>query len=97
MIQEGTNLVTSIKTVKQVNKIVEKNGQQDRLSSAISSESGILSMRSGSDTDHISDTATYVNRYQREESIWDIKHRLRPQLAGIENIKSSTACLSASF
>jgi multidrug efflux pump subunit AcrB len=28
-----------------------------------------------------------VNRYARTESVWDIEHRLRPQLAAIENIK----------
>ncbi len=78
----------SRKIIEQVNKIVAENGQLDRLSSAIGSEPGILSMGSGSGIDHISVTATYVNRYQREESIWDIEHRLRPQLAGIENIKS---------
>ena len=32
-------------------------------------------------------TATYVNRYERDESVWEIERRLRKQLAGIENVK----------
>ena len=77
----------SQKIIAQVNKIVAENGQLDRLSSSIGSEPGVLSIGSGSGIDHISVTATYVNRYERTESIWEIEHRLRKQLAGIENIK----------
>ncbi len=80
-------IAASRKIARQVNKIVAENGQLDRLSTAIGSEAGVLSIGSGSGTDHIAVTATYVNRYEREESIWDIEHRLRAQLAGIENIK----------
>ncbi len=81
-------IAASRKIVEQVNKIVRENGQLERLSVAIGSEAGVLSIGSGSGSDHIAVVATYVNRYERQESIWDIEHRLRPQLAGIENIKS---------
>jgi len=74
--------------VEQVNTILEENGPLLRLSSAIGSEPGVLSIGSGSGTDHIAITATYVNRYEREETIWEIEHRLRPLLAKIDNIKS---------
>ncbi len=73
--------------VQQANKIIAENGTLDYLSSAIGSEAGVLSIGSGSGTDHIAITATYVNRYEREESVWDIQHRLRPLLAEIEHIK----------
>lgn len=80
-------IAASRKIVREVNKIVAENGKLEYLSSAIGSEAGVLSIGSGSGIDHIAITATYVNRYEREESIWDIEHRLRTQLAEIENIK----------
>jgi multidrug efflux pump subunit AcrB len=72
---------------RQVNEIIEKNGRLERLSTAIGSEAGVLSIGSGSGIDHIAVIATFVNRYEREDSIWDIEHRLRTRLAKIENIK----------
>ncbi len=80
-------IAASQQIVREVNRIVAENGQLDYLSSAIGSEAGVLSIGSGSGTDHIAVTATYVNRYEREESIWEIEHRLREQLMQIENIK----------
>ncbi len=80
-------ITASREIVQKVNKIIAANGELEYLSSAIGSEAGILSIGSGSGTDHIAITATYVNRYEREESIWEIAQRLRPQLAEIENIK----------
>lgn len=77
----------SRRIVTEVNRIVAENGQLERLSSSIGSEAGVLSIGSGSGIDHISVTATYVNRYERDDTVWDIEHRLRDQLASIENIK----------
>jgi multidrug efflux pump subunit AcrB len=73
--------------VRKANRIIAENGTLDYLSSAIGSEAGVLSIGSGSGIDHIAITATYVNRHERSESVWDIEHRLRPQLAAIENVK----------
>ena len=73
--------------VRKANKIIAENGTLDYLSSAIGSEAGVLSIGSGSGIDHIAITATYVNRNERTETVWDIEHRLRPQLAALENIK----------
>ncbi|MCK4838243.1 MAG: efflux RND transporter permease subunit, partial [Desulfobulbaceae bacterium] len=73
--------------VEEVNTILAENGPLLRLSSAIGSEPGVLSIGSGSGTDHIAITATYVNRYERDDSIWEIENRLRPLLARINNIK----------
>ncbi len=78
----------SQKVVEEANAIIAANGDLLRLSSAIGSEPGVMSVGSGSGSDQIAITATYVNRYEREESIWDIERRLRPQLAQIENIKT---------
>ncbi|BCO10408.1 multidrug ABC transporter [Desulfolithobacter dissulfuricans] len=77
----------SIQVAREVSRIVKKNGKLDRLSAAIGSEAGVLSIGSGSGSDHIAVTATYVNRYERDESVWEIERRLRKQLAGIENVK----------
>ena len=79
---------TSQRLVEEVNTILTENGPLLRLSSAIGSEPGVLSIGSDSGTDHIAITATYVNRYERDETIWEIEHRLRPLLARIDNIKS---------
>lgn len=78
---------SSRKIVREADKIIAENGKLNYLSSAIGSEAGILSIGSGSGTDHIVIIATYVNRYEREKSVWDIGHELRKQLAQIENIK----------
>ena len=78
---------TSRDIARQVNTIIEANGKLDRLSTAIGSEPGVLSIGSGSGIDHITVIATFVNRYERKDSIWDIEHRLRRQFVKIENIK----------
>ena len=78
----------SRRIVEQVDTILKENGPLLRLSSAIGSEAGVLSIGSGSGIDNVAITATYVNRYERNESIWEIEHRLRPLLAAIDNIKS---------
>ena len=74
--------------VKQVDKILGENGNLLHLSSAIGSEPGLLSIGSGSGADHISIIATYINRYERKESIWEIARKLRPLIGKIDNIKS---------
>lgn len=73
--------------VRRVNEIISKSGRLEYLSSAIGSEPGVLSVGSGSGIDHIAITATYVNRHERKESIWDIERRLRKELSTIDNIK----------
>ena len=80
-------LEASQKIIDQANKIIAESGKLDYLSAAIGSEAGVLSLGSGSGIDRIAITATYVNRYKREDSIWDIEHRLRQELSRIENIK----------
>jgi hypothetical protein len=49
-----------------------------------------LSIGSGSGIDHLSIVATYVNRHEREEDIWEIARYLRTQIAKIPNIKQLT-------
>ncbi len=80
-------LAESRRIAEQVNAIVAESGRLDRLSLAIGSEAGVLSIGSGSGTDQIAVTATYVNRYEREATIWEIERDLRKRLAEIPNIK----------
>jgi len=74
--------------VKEADAIIAKHGELLRLSSAIGSEAGVMSIGSGSGIDHIAITATYVDRYHRKESVWEIEHKLRQELSQIKNIYS---------
>ena len=74
--------------VKEANAIIAKHGELLRLSSAIGSEAGVMSIGSGSGIDHIAITATYVDRYKRDVTIWEIEHKLRKELSQIKNIYS---------
>ena len=77
----------SLDVVRQVNRILNENGELIRVSTAIGSEAGVLSIGSGSAADQMAINASYVNRYERDETIWQIERRLREQLAVIENVK----------
>ena len=78
----------SKKVVEEANAIISQEAEILYLSSAIGSEAGVMSIGSGSGIDHISITATYVDRYQREETIWQIEKRLREKLNKIKNVNS---------
>lgn len=78
----------SQKIVEQVNTIIKDNGPILYISSQIGSEPGIMSIGSGSGIDRIKIIATYINRLEREDTIYEINQRLRPLIAKIENIKS---------
>jgi hypothetical protein len=43
-----------------------------------------MSIGSGSRVDHILIMATYVNRHEREETIWDISNYLRAENLGVK-------------
>ncbi len=73
--------------VEQIDEILRKHGEILRVSSSIGSEAGVVSIGSGSGIDKIVINATYIDRYQRDESIWEIQRELRKEIAEIENIK----------
>lgn len=81
-------LKASEEIVKEADAIISKHGELLYLSSAIGSEAGVMSIGSESGIDQISITATYVDRYNRKESIWEIEQKLRKEFASINNIKS---------
>jgi len=73
--------------MKKVNKIIKEQGELLRISGSIGSEAGVLSIGSGSGIDHIAIVATYVDRYKREEDIWQIAKALREEISKIPNVK----------
>ena len=73
--------------MKKVNKIIEKQGKILRISGSIGSEAGVLSIGSGSGIDHILIVATYVDRYKRKETIWQIAKALREEIGKIPHVK----------
>jgi multidrug efflux pump subunit AcrB len=70
-----------------VNEIIKKQGELLRISGSIGSEAGVLSIGSGSGTDHLSIVATYVDRYKRDKDIWEISKALRQAILQIEDVK----------
>ena len=78
----------SKKILKEVEKIVYKYGKIETVSSSIGSEAGVLSIGSGGGINDILVIATYINRFERTETIWDIQEKLRKEIATIKDIKS---------
>ncbi|MEA3521621.1 MAG: efflux RND transporter permease subunit [Campylobacterota bacterium] len=87
-VEPNLPLEVSERILKEADAILASQGELLSLSSSIGSEPGVLSIGSGSGIDHIAITATYVDRFQREESIWDIQRALREKFTQIENVKS---------
>jgi len=75
------------KVLKEVNKILEEENKLLRVSSSAGSEAGVLSIGSGSGIDNISIVATYVNRFERDEDIWQIAKNISKKLSKISEIK----------
>ncbi len=73
--------------MKKVNKIIDEEGELLRISASIGSEAGVVSIGSGSGVDHIAIVATYVDRYKREEDIWQIAAALRKNISKIDHVK----------
>ncbi len=77
----------SREVMKEVNKIIAKEGKLLRVSGSIGSEAGVMSIGSGSGIDHLFIVATYVDRHKREKDIWQIAKSLRESIAKISNVK----------
>lgn len=88
-IQTDSNLAIE-KTEEILNKaeaILLKDKQIETISSSIGGEPSVLSIGSGGGVNSILITANYINRFERENTIWDIQRDLRQKLALIPNIK----------
>ncbi len=80
----------SEEVLKRIDKAIYDSGEVIRVSSAVGSEAGVLSIGTGGGIDSIAVTAAYVNRFERKESIWDIERRIRQRLLEIPDIKYFT-------
>jgi len=91
-IQMDSNLPIekSGETVEQVSRILREVAPLVRMSATVGSEPGVISMGSGSGIDSIGITATYVNRFQRSITIWEIERKIRERIAQLPNIKEFT-------
>lgn len=74
--------------VRKANKLFEEEAQILRISSSIGNEAGIMSIGAGGGIDQISMKASYINRFERDLTIWDIARELRVKLAKIPHVKS---------
>ena len=83
-------IAKSEETLKKINKILYKSDKLLRVSASIGSEPGVLSIGSGSSIDTISITASYVDRFSRKKSIWEIEEELRKEISKLPNIKYFT-------
>jgi len=75
--------------MERINKLMYEHDKEKllRVSGSIGSEAGVMSIGSGSGVDHILIMATYINRHEREETIWDISNYLRAEIAKIPHVK----------
>ena len=75
--------------MEKINNLICRKGGEKllRVSGSIGSEAGVMSIGSGSGVDHILIMATYINRHEREETIWDISNYLRAEIAKIPHVK----------
>jgi len=80
----------SKKILEKTLKAIYSSGKVIRVSSSIGSEAGVLSIGSGGGIDSISITATYVNRFERKKTIWEIEREIREKIAKIPNIEQFT-------
>ncbi len=78
----------SMKIVTQVESILKNNGTIESISASIGSEAGVLSIGSGGGIGEVLIIANYVNRFEREENIWNIEENLKKEIAKIPHIKT---------
>lgn len=74
--------------LKQIEEIAYKLQKIETISSCIGSESGVLSIGSGGGINDILILVNYVNRFQRNETIWEIETKLKEEISKIKGIKT---------
>ena len=77
----------SEEVMRRINKVLKEEGKLLRVSGSIGSEAGVVSIGSGSDSEHLFIVATYVDRHHRKATIWDIARNLRKKIADIPHVK----------
>jgi len=74
---------------KKINEILEKEKKYGlkRYFIAFGTEAGVITVGGGGNLQSARIVLTYVDRFHRNETIWDIEHRLIKKLSSIEGIK----------
>jgi len=75
------------KIVRKISEMLKEDDRVKMFSISVGSEPGVLTMGSGENTQSINITIHYVDRFHREETIWDIERNLRKKLWQIPNLK----------
>ena len=86
--QENLSIEQSKNIVSQVEALLYKQSDIETISSSIGSEAGVLSIGSGGGINDILIMANYINRFERETTIWEIEKNLRKKISTIKGIKS---------
>lgn len=75
--------------MENINTLIYQHDKEKilRVSGSIGSEAGVMSIGTGSGIDHLLIMASYINRHERVESIWDIAHYLREKIAKFPHVK----------
>jgi len=78
------------KIAKEINQILEDEKKYHKLKRyyvAFGTEPGVITIGGGGSLQTARLVLTYVNRFERKETIWDIEHRLMKKISAIEGVK----------
>ncbi len=78
------------KIAKRINQILEEEKKYHKLKRyyvAFGTEPGVITIGGGGNIQNARLVLTYVNRFERKETIWQIGHRLMKKLGAIEGVK----------
>ncbi|WP_457642222.1 efflux RND transporter permease subunit [Persephonella sp.] len=73
--------------VRRISEILSNDKRVKMFSISVGSEPGVLTMGSGESSQSISMTIHYIDRFHRDESIWDIEKQLREKIWQIPDLK----------
>ncbi len=73
--------------VQSATPIINYSSKVLRISTSIGSEAGTMSIGAGGGIDQISMKVSYINRFDRDETIWEIAQQLREKLSSIAHVK----------
>jgi len=78
------------RVAEKINAVLEEEREKHKLKryyAAFGTEAGVITIGGGGNVQDARLVLTYVNRFERNETIWDIEHRLMKKLGSIEGVK----------
>ncbi|WP_456383925.1 efflux RND transporter permease subunit [Persephonella sp.] len=73
--------------VERISRMLSEDKRVEMFSISVGSEPGVLTIGSGESTQSISMTIHYIDRFHRDETIWDIERQLREKIWQIPGLK----------